>query len=52
LEPAAQGGGGVTIPGRVQKSCRCGTSVYGLVGTASCPGRRWSHHPWTCSKIL
>ena len=25
LEQAAQGGGGVTIPGGVQKMCRCGS---------------------------
>jgi len=31
LEQADQGGGGVTIPGGVQKTCRCGTSGYGLV---------------------
>ena len=31
LEQAAQGSGGVTIPGGVQKACRCGTSGYGLV---------------------
>ena len=32
LEQAARWGGGVTIPGGVQKTCRCGTSGYGLVG--------------------
>jgi len=32
LEQAAQGGSGVTIPGGVQKMCRCGTWGYGLVG--------------------
>jgi len=32
LEQAAWGGGGVTIPGNVQKTSRCGTSGYGLVG--------------------
>jgi len=32
LEQAAQGSGGVTIPGGVQKRYRCGTSGYGLVG--------------------
>jgi len=32
LEQAAQGGGWVPILGRVQKTCRCGTSGYGLVG--------------------
>jgi len=30
LEQAAQGSGGVTIPGGVQKTCRCGTSGHGL----------------------
>jgi len=32
LEQAAQGSGGVTIPGGVEKMCRCGTSGYGLAG--------------------
>ena len=32
LEQAAQGGGGVTIPGGVQKTCRRGTSGHGLGG--------------------
>ncbi|GAB0180446.1 hypothetical protein GRJ2_000509900 [Grus japonensis] len=32
LEQAAQRGGGVTIPGGVQKTCRRGTSGHGLVG--------------------
>jgi len=32
LEQAAQGGGGVPVPGGVQKTCRCGTSRCGLVG--------------------
>jgi len=32
LKQAAQGGGGVPIPVGVQKSCRCGTSGYGLAG--------------------
>ena len=32
LGQAAQGGGWVTITGGVQKTCRCGTSGYGLVG--------------------
>ena len=31
LELAAQGGGGVPIPGDVWKTCRCGTSGHGLV---------------------
>ena len=33
LDQAAQGGGGVTIPGGIQKMCRCGTSGHGLAGT-------------------
>ena len=32
LEQAAQGSGGVPIPGGVQKTCRCGTSGHGLAG--------------------
>jgi len=32
LDQAAQGGGGVTIPGGVQKTCECGTLGHGLVG--------------------
>jgi len=32
LEQAAKEGGGVTIPGGVQKPCRCGTSGHGLAG--------------------
>jgi len=32
LEQAAQGSGGVTIPGGVEKMCRCGTSGHGLAG--------------------
>jgi len=32
LEQAAQGGGGVTVPGGVQKTCRCGTLGSGSVG--------------------
>jgi len=35
LEQAAQGGGGVTIPGVVQKTSRCGTSGRGLAGMVS-----------------
>jgi len=31
LEQAAQGSGGVTILGGVQKTCRCGTLGPGLV---------------------
>ena len=29
LAQAAQGGGGVTIPGGVQETCRCGTKGHG-----------------------
>jgi len=29
---AAQGSGGVTVPGGVQETCRCGTEGHGLVG--------------------
>jgi len=32
LAQAAQGGGGVTIPGGVQEMWRCGTEGRGLVG--------------------
>jgi len=32
LDQAAQGGGGVPIPGGIQKPCRCGTSGHGLAG--------------------
>jgi len=32
LEQAAQGSSGVTIPGGVQKTCRCGTWGHGLAG--------------------
>jgi len=32
LEQAAQGSGGVTIPGGVQKTCRYVTSGHGLAG--------------------
>ena len=32
LEQAAQGGGGVTVPGGVQEQCRCGTKRDRLVG--------------------
>jgi len=32
LEQAAQGGGRVTVPGGVQKTCRYGTSGHGLAG--------------------
>ncbi len=31
LEQAAQGGGGVTVPGGVQEMCRCGIEEHGLV---------------------
>jgi len=29
---AAQGGGGVTVPGGVQETCRCGTWLVGSIG--------------------
>jgi len=32
LNWAAQGGGGVTIPGGIQETFRCGTEGHGLVG--------------------
>jgi len=32
LEQAAQGSGGVSIPGGVEKTCRCGTLGHGLAG--------------------
>jgi len=32
LEQASQASGGVTIPGAVQKTCKCGTSAHGLAG--------------------
>ena len=32
LEWAAQGGGGVTVPGSVQETFRCCTEGHGLVG--------------------
>jgi len=32
LEQAAQGSGGVTVPGGVKKMCRCSTSGHGLAG--------------------
>ena len=35
MEQAAQRGGGVTIPGGVQKTCRRGTSGHGLGGHGS-----------------
>lgn len=31
LEQAAQGCGGISIPGRVHKTCRCGAYEHGLV---------------------
>jgi len=45
LEQAAQGSGGVTIPGGVQKKCRCGTMGYGLAGMVVLGG-------WLDSMIL
>jgi len=38
LERAAQGGDGVTMPGRAQETCRCGTEGCGLGGNV---GSRW-----------
>jgi len=32
LDQAAQGSGGVPIPGGVKKPCGCGTSGHGLTG--------------------
>jgi len=33
LQPSYfQGGGGVTVPGGFQVTCRCGTAGHGLVG--------------------
>ena len=45
LDQAAQGGGGVPIPGGVKKTCRCGTSGYGLIGMVVLGG-------WLDSMIL
>ena len=39
LGQAAQGGGGVTVPGGVQETCWCGTKERGLVGNM---GHRWT----------
>ena len=39
LEQAAQGDGGVTVPGSIQETCRCGTKGNELVGNT---GRRWT----------
>ena len=33
LAQAAQGGGGVTVPGDVQETCGCGTEGHGLART-------------------
>jgi len=44
LERAAQGGGGVTIPGSVQEMCRCSTKEQGLVGKYW-----WQVDSWTRS---
>ena len=38
LEPAAQGGGGVAVPGGVEETFRCCTEGCGLVGST---GDRW-----------
>jgi len=40
LEQAAQGSGGVTIPGGVQKTCRHGTLGHGLAGMVGLHDRR------------
>ena len=32
LAQAAQGGGGITVPGGVQETCGCGTEGCGSVG--------------------
>ena len=39
LEQAAHRGGGITLPGGVQETCRCCTEGRGLVGTI---GDRWT----------
>jgi len=39
LEQAAQGGGGITVPGGVQGTCRCCTEGHCLVGNM---GDRWA----------
>ena len=39
LGRAAQGGGGVTVPGGVQEAFRCCTEGHGLVGNI---GNRWT----------
>jgi len=39
LEWAAQGDGGVTVPGGVQETFRCGTEGHGLVRNI---GDRWT----------
>ena len=39
LEWAAQGAGGVTVPGGVQEMLRCCTEGHGLVGSV---GERWT----------
>jgi len=38
LAQAAQGGGGVPIPGGVQKACGCGTWGHGLAGVVGLGG--------------
>jgi len=51
LERAAQGGGGVTVPGGIQETCRCGTEGHGLLGNTGerkmddCIGRSWRSYP-------
>jgi len=39
LEQAVQGGGGVPIPGGVQKTCRCGTAGHALAGLVALGGQ-------------
>jgi len=51
LERAAQGGGGVTVPGGIQETCRCGTEGHGLLGNTGerkmddFTGRSWRSIP-------
>ena len=39
LKQAAQGGGGITVPGSVQEPYRCGTKEYSIVGNI---GGQWT----------
>jgi len=41
-EQAVEGSGGVAIPGGIQKTCRCGTSGYGLVSMVVCWVNGWT----------